>query len=78
MADVDEHESVIIGRHATCVNGTRAVGRDHLPGPTRSPTGRLKAVACYCINSASLRFAHRDNMGAEGYAAYLNQVEDRL
>jgi len=30
----------------------------------------------YCINSASLRFVHRDNMEAEGYAAYLNQVEN--
>ena len=31
----------------------------------------------YCINSASLRFIHRDDMEAEGYAAYLNQVEER-
>jgi peptide-methionine (R)-S-oxide reductase len=30
----------------------------------------------YCINSASLRFIHRDDMAAEGYADYLNQVED--
>lgn len=30
----------------------------------------------YCINSASLRFIHRDDMEAEGYGAYLNQVED--
>jgi peptide-methionine (R)-S-oxide reductase len=29
----------------------------------------------YCINSAALRFIHRDDMEAEGYAAYLNQVE---
>ena len=28
----------------------------------------------YCINSASLRFIHRDDMDAEGYGAYLNQV----
>ena len=31
----------------------------------------------YCINSASLRFIHRDDMEAEGYGAYLNQVKDR-
>jgi peptide-methionine (R)-S-oxide reductase len=31
----------------------------------------------YCINSASLRFIHRDDMEAEGYGAYLSQVEDR-
>lgn len=29
----------------------------------------------YCINSASLKFIHRDNMIAEGYEAYLPQVE---
>ncbi len=28
----------------------------------------------YCINSASLKFIHRDNMVAEGYEAYLSQV----
>lgn len=30
----------------------------------------------YCINSASLRFIHRDDMEAEGYGTYLDQVED--
>jgi len=30
----------------------------------------------YCINSASLRFVHRDAMEAEGYGAYLPQVEE--
>ncbi|HVQ40547.1 MAG TPA: peptide-methionine (R)-S-oxide reductase MsrB [Pyrinomonadaceae bacterium] len=30
----------------------------------------------YCINSAALRFIHRDDMEAEGYAAYLDQVDD--
>ncbi|OZB18465.1 MAG: peptide-methionine (R)-S-oxide reductase [Rhodobacterales bacterium 34-62-10] len=30
----------------------------------------------YCINSASLRFVHRDDMEAEGYGDYLDQVED--
>ncbi len=30
----------------------------------------------YCINSASLRFIHRDDMEAEGYGDYLDQVED--
>src|SRR6478752_4306770 len=30
----------------------------------------------YCINSASLRFVPRDRMEAEGYGAYLDQVEE--
>jgi peptide-methionine (R)-S-oxide reductase len=29
----------------------------------------------YCINSASLRFVHRDDMEAQGYGDYLAQVE---
>jgi peptide-methionine (R)-S-oxide reductase len=30
----------------------------------------------YCMNSASLWFVHRDDMAAEGYGAYLDQVEE--
>jgi peptide-methionine (R)-S-oxide reductase len=30
----------------------------------------------YCINSASLRFVHRDDMTAQGYKDYVDQVED--
>ena len=30
----------------------------------------------YCINSASLRFVPKDEMQAEGYGEYIDQVED--
>lgn len=30
----------------------------------------------YCINSASLRFVHRDDMEAAGYGAFVDQVEE--
>lgn len=30
----------------------------------------------YCINSASLRFIHRNDMADEGYGDYLDQVEE--
>jgi peptide-methionine (R)-S-oxide reductase len=30
----------------------------------------------YCINSASLRFVPREEMEAQGYGAYLDQVEE--
>ena len=30
----------------------------------------------YCINSASLRFIHRDDMEDAGYGAYIDQVEN--
>lgn len=32
----------------------------------------------YCINSASLRFVPKDEMDAEGYGDYLDQVEDAV
>jgi peptide-methionine (R)-S-oxide reductase len=35
-----------------------------------------QGVLRYCINSASLRFVHRDDMAAEGYGAYLDQAEN--
>jgi peptide-methionine (R)-S-oxide reductase len=31
----------------------------------------------YCINSASLRFVPRDEMEAQGYGEYLDQVEEK-
>lgn len=31
----------------------------------------------YCINSAALRFVHRDDMEAEGYGEYLPLLEER-
>ena len=41
------------------------------------PTARgIAAGLRYCINSASLTFVPRDRMEAEGYGAYLDQVED--
>lgn len=30
----------------------------------------------YCINSASLRFVHKEAMQAEGYGEFINQVEE--
>ena len=30
----------------------------------------------YCINSASLRFVHRDDMAAAGYGEFVDQVEE--
>ena len=38
---------------------------------------RTRGGLRYCINSASLRFVHRDDMEAQGYGAYIEQMGDK-
>ena len=72
-AHVNELRDVSLGMVRTEVRSTH--GDSHLGHvfPDGPPDrGGLR----YCINSASLRFVHRDDMEAEGYGAYIDQVED--
>ena len=72
-AHVSELTDSTLGMVRTEVRSTH--GDSHLghvfpDGPQES--GGLR----YCINGASLRFIAKDDMTAEGYGDYVNQVED--
>jgi len=72
-ANVAEHKDRSLGMARTEVrsrHGDSHLGHVFDDGP--AARGGLR----YCINSASLRFVHRDAMAAEGYGAYLPQVEE--
>jgi peptide-methionine (R)-S-oxide reductase len=73
MDNVIENQDASHGMVRTEVrsaNGDSHLGHVFPDGP--EDAGGLR----YCINSASLRFVHRDDMEAEGYGAYLDQVEE--
>jgi peptide-methionine (R)-S-oxide reductase len=72
-AHVNELRDTTHGMIRTEVRSTHAdshLGHVFPDGP--ADRGGLR----YCINSASLRFIHRNHMEAEGYGAYIDQVED--
>ncbi|TMV05526.1 peptide-methionine (R)-S-oxide reductase MsrB [Ruegeria sediminis] len=72
-AHVEEFEDRSLGMIRTEVrskHGDSHLGHVFPDGPLHR--GGLR----YCINSAALRFIHRDDMEAEGYGDYLDQVED--
>lgn len=73
LANVSELRDTSLGMVRTEVrsaHGDSHLGHVFEDGP--QDRGGLR----YCINSASLRFVHRDDMEAEGYGAYVDQVED--
>jgi peptide-methionine (R)-S-oxide reductase len=72
-ANVAELRDVSHGMIRTEVRSTH--GDSHL-GHVFDDGPRDRGGLRYCINSASLRFVHRDAMKAEGYGDYLSQVEE--
>lgn len=72
-AHVTEHSDASLGMVRTEVRSKH--GDSHL-GHVFPDGPRDRGGLRYCINSAALRFIHRDDMEAEGYGAYIDQVED--
>lgn len=66
--EVRDASHEMIRTEVRSVHGESHLGHVFTDGP--ADRGGLR----YCINSASLRFVHRDEMEAQGYGAYLNQV----
>jgi peptide-methionine (R)-S-oxide reductase len=70
IQELSDHSLGMIRTEVRSTHGDSHLGHVFPDGP--QDRGGLR----YCINSASLRFVHRDDMEAEGYAEYLDQVED--
>ena len=73
IANVKELQDTSYGMLRTEVRS--AHGDSHL-GHVFNDGPREHGGLRYCINSASLRFVPREEMEAEGYGEYLDQVED--
>ncbi len=60
--------------HGMTRTEVRSMGGDSHLGHVFDDGPRDRGGLRYCINSASLRFIHRDEMEAAGYGAYLPEV----
>ena len=70
--NISEFTDKSLGMARTEVRST--FGDSHL-GHVFSDGPRDAGGLRYCINSASLRFVHRDDMDAEGYGAFREQIK---
>lgn len=73
IENVTEHRDASLGMVRVEVRSKH--GDSHL-GHVFNDGPRDRGGLRYCINSASLRFVHRDDMADEGYGDYIDQVED--
>jgi peptide-methionine (R)-S-oxide reductase len=72
-ANISELRDASLGMVRTEVRS--AHGNSHL-GHVFEDGPRDRGGLRYCINSASLRFVHRNDMASSGYGAYVDQVEE--
>ena len=69
---IEKHD----GSHGMLRTEVRSKHADSHLGHVFDDGPRDRGGLRYCINSASLRFIHRDDMESEGYGEYLDQVEE--
>jgi len=70
VAEINDFSHGMIRTEVRSTHGDSHLGHVFEDGP------RDRGGLRYCINGAALRFIHRDEMEAEGYGDYLDQVED--
>jgi len=70
VAELRDATHGMVRTEVRSANGDSHLGHVFDDGP------RDRGGLRYCINSASLRFVHRDDMVAQGYGDYLPQVEE--
>ncbi|GHG83310.1 peptide-methionine (R)-S-oxide reductase MsrB [Pseudodonghicola xiamenensis] len=69
VVEIEDHSHGMVRTEVRSQYGDSHLGHVFPDGP------RDRGGLRYCINSASLRFIPRAEMEAEGYGAYLDQVE---
>ena len=68
IPEISDTSHGMVRTEVRSVNGDSHLGHVFPDGP--KDRGGLR----YCINSASLRFVHMDDMEAEGYGKYVNLI----